>query len=417
MENFAPLTAATWRPEAWQAGASVPADPPSGQDFQSLLEQIHTAPTTTASSTHSAASSAPSAASSPAARAAVPAPAYTVRGGDSLNSIVQQLAREQGVQLSAEQTHRYALELAQSNRISDPNRIRPGQSLQTAGLFSNLPSGNVGSSVGSSVANTDVPAPKTATAAVQTQQWLAQRPVAGNRTPSTFSAPQLNRAIPHARTLPGNASAHPVLQQTLERAVARGFIPADEKSAVEGKILQLAQKYRFAPDDFARMTLMESDGMNPKASNQRCHGIIQFCDGPNRGAASVGMAQQPKAILGLSVYQQLHLVDTYFDEVKLGRQDGPTTLDDLYLTVLQPAARQEKQAHVPLNILGPQARALHVDADTRQPITRQSIVDGLLRHTREKLGQMFSPPPPARAAAAVQVSQTDVPGAQDKRVR
>jgi len=119
----------------------------------------------------------------------------------------------------------------------------------------------------------------------------------------------------------------------------------------------------------------------------------------------------------MSVYQQLHLVDTYFDEVKLGRQDGPTTLDDLYLTVLQPAARQEKQAHAPLNILGPQARTLHVDADTRQPITRQSIVDGLLRHTREKLGQMFSTPVGPRTGTTVQISQTEVPGAQDKRVR
>ncbi len=389
MENFAPLSATTWRPEAWPESAGALPDSPSAQGFHALLQQMNPAPV------------APAAASP---RPALPS-SYTVRGGDSLNSIVQQLAREQGVQISAEQTHRYALELAQSNRIGDPNRIQPGQRLQTAGLFSAMPAG------------TEVPAARTTAPAVQTQTWLAQRPVSGQRIPSTFSAPQLNRAIPHARATPAGGAAHPVLQQTLERAVARGFIPADEKSAVEGKILQLAQKYRFAPDDFARLTLMESDGMNPKASNQRCHGIIQFCDGPNRGAATVGMAQQPKAILGLSVYQQLHLVDTYFDEVKLGRQDGPTSLDDLYLTVLQPAARQEKQAHAPLNILGPQARALHVDADTRQPITRQSIVDGLLSHTREKLGQMFAPPPPARTSAPVQVSQAEVATTPDKRVR
>jgi len=402
LENFAPLTATAWRPENWPANATAPADTASGQDFQSLLEQIHGTPAAAGTS-----ATTPTSASS--ARTAPPASTYTVRGGDSLNGIVQQLAREQGVQLSAEQTHRYALELAQNNRISDPNRIQPGQRLQTAGLFS--------APFSASVASTEPAATRAAAPTVQTQNWLAQRPVLGNRTPSTFSAPQLNRAIPHARGSSGSGQAHPVLQQTLDRAVARGFIPADEKSAVEGKILQLAQKYRFAPDDFARMTLMESDGMNPKASNQRCHGIIQFCDGPNRGAATVGMAQQPKAILGMSVYQQLHLVDTYFDEVKLGRQDGPTTLDDLYLTVLQPAARQEKQAHAPLNILGPQARTLHVDADTRQPITRQSIVDGLLRHTREKLGQMFSTPVGPRTGTTVQISQTEVPGAQDKRVR
>ena len=59
------------------------------------------------------------------------------------------------------------------------------------------------------------------------------------------------------------------------------------------KIIQLSQEHRFAPDDFARLTLMESDGMNPKASNNRCHGIIQFCDGPDRGAASAGFGANP----------------------------------------------------------------------------------------------------------------------------
>ena len=42
---------------------------------------------------------------------------------------------------------------------------------------------------------------------------------------------------------------------------------------------------------FARLSLMESDGLNPKATNERCHGIIQFCDGPARGAATVGFAR------------------------------------------------------------------------------------------------------------------------------
>jgi hypothetical protein len=96
-----------------------------------------------------------------------------------------------------------------------------------------------------------------------------------------------------------------VLSQTLDRAVNRGFIPKVEKQDVYNKILQVANKHNFAPDDFARLTLMESDGMNPKASNSRCHGIIQFCDGPDRGAASAGFGANPKAILGHSVLQQL----------------------------------------------------------------------------------------------------------------
>jgi hypothetical protein len=239
------------------------------------------------------------------------------------------------------------------------------------------------------------------------QEWLARRaqPLGPSPQASALLSPQTQRAIrtTAASPSPSGAGQHPVLAQTLERAVARGFIPPQERQAVQDKILQLAQKYRFAPDDFARMTLMESDGLNPKASNQRCHGIIQFCDGPNRGAATVGFAQQPRAILGLSVYQQLSLVDTYFQEAGLGKQ-GPASLDDLYLTVLQPAARQEKQPHVPLPILGPQARDLHVGADTSQAITRQSIVQGLLKNSRDKLSQLLGQGMPPRPPGA-QVSQ------------
>ena len=82
----------------------------------------------------------------------------------------------------------------------------------------------------------------------------------------------------------------------------------EEQQAVHDKILQLASRHGFTPDDFARTTLMESDGMNPKASNGSCHGIIQFCAGGNRGAASAGYGQNPKEILNLSVLDQLDLV-------------------------------------------------------------------------------------------------------------
>jgi hypothetical protein len=130
---------------------------------------------------------------------------------------------------------------------------------------------------------------------------------------------------------------------------------------------------------------MESDGMNPQATNTRCHGIIQFCDGPARGAAEVGFGQSPKSILGLSVYQQLHLVDTYFDKVGL-KKEGPVPLDELYLAVLQPTARGEKRPEEPLGIPGKQAKYLYEGRDPQAPITRTSITQGLVQNAADRLG-------------------------------
>jgi len=149
----------------------------------------------------------------------------------------------------------------------------------------------------------------------------------------------------------------------------------------------LADRYRFSPDDFARLTLMESGGMNPQASNGHCHGIIQFCDGPARGAASVGYKNNPRDILGLSLLKQLDLVDRYFSQAGLGQNNeaAKISLDELYLTVLTPAARSEKRRHVALDIAGPQASYLHVDRDRQKPITRESITQGLYAYTNTLL--------------------------------
>jgi hypothetical protein len=182
-----------------------------------------------------------------------------------------------------------------------------------------------------------------------------------------------------------NGSAYPILQKTLDRAVDKGFIPPQDKQAVHDKILNLARQFKFAPDDFAKVTLMESDGMNPKSTNNRCHGIIQFCDGPDRGAASAGFATNPKAILNQSVLQQLDMVGKYFDQTGL-KNAGPTHLDDLYLTVLTPSAKNETRTDVALNIAGPQAAHLHVNKDNRAPITRDSLVKGLHQNALDKLG-------------------------------
>ena len=297
---------------------------------------------------------------------AQPANVKVIQAGDTLTSIVKEQALLQGVKLSASEEFRWAQNLATDSGIQNPNAIFPGQKIQLQNMLNQWQAG-------------------------QTQpQNLAQTSLKGSPAIAQDKIETVtvtaNRSVP---ALPkGNyitAVAHPVLSQTLDRAVSRGFIPKVEKQDVYNKVLQVANKHNFSPDDFARLTLMESDGMNPQATNTRCHGIIQFCDGPARGAAEVGFGQSPKSILGLSVYQQLHLVDTYFDKVGL-KKEGAVPLDELYLAVLQPAARGEKRPEEPLGIPGKQAKYLYEGRDPQGPMTRTSITQGLMQNAADRLG-------------------------------
>ena len=293
----------------------------------------------------------------------------SIKPGDTLTSIVREQAQISGVKLTPSEEFRWTQALATDSGIQNANAIFPGQKIHLQNMLNQWQAG-------------------------QTQpQGLAQNPnIAGNTTTA-----KANEAIPTIvvtaarptnslqKTNYINAVAHPVLSKTLDRAVARGFIPKVEQQDVYNKVLQVANKHKFSPDDFARLTLMESDGMNPQATNTRCHGIIQFCDGPARGAAEVGFGNSPKSILGLSVYQQLHLVDTYFDKVGLKKQ-GAVPLDELYLAVLQPAARNEKRPEEPLGIPGKQAKYLYEGRDQQAPMTRASITQGLLQNAADRLG-------------------------------
>ena len=198
-------------------------------------------------------------------------------------------------------------------------------------------------------------------------------------------APTVESARPLAFE-PTRAAGHRVLERMLDRAVAKGYIPQREVGDVQRRILDMAREHKFAPDDFARVAMMESDGLNPRATNGNCHGVIQFCSGPDRGAASVGYGKNPERILKLSVLDQLDLVDRYFEDTALG-QFKPASLDNLYLTVLFPAAREERQMHKALPIPGPQARALHVGGNQESPITRASLRKGLIEHATTKLQQ------------------------------
>ena len=295
-----------------------------------------------------------------------PANVKVIQAGDTLTSIVKEQALLQGVKLSPSEEFRWAQNLATDSGIQNPNAIFPGQKIQLQKMLSQWQTGQT------QPQNLAQTSPKATPA-------IAQNKIETVTVTASRSVPTL----PKGNDI--NAVAHPVLSQTLDRAVNRGFIPKVEKQDVYNKVLQVANKHNFSPDDFARLTLMESDGMNPQATNTRCHGIIQFCDGPARGAAEVGFGQSPKSILGLSVYQQLHLVDTYFDKVGL-KKEGAVPLDELYLAVLQPAARGEKRPEEPLGIPGKQAKYLYEGRDPQAPMTRSSITQGLMQNAADRLG-------------------------------
>ena len=329
--------------------------------------------------------------------------------GDTLIGMVREFAKARGQTLSPAQEFRMAQKVASANQIADPNRIFVGQKIDLAVLEGDMPTTTaafVPAAHSMPAAQSGFRLQTPAQLALSTQAALARGQTAWPSPPATSAPAALQAPAEATGALP--AGDHPVLVQTLDRAVAKGFIPSGEKNAVYDKILSMASNHGFAPDDFARMTLMESDGMNPRASNQRCHGIIQFCDGPARGAASAGFGGNPKAILDLSVHKQLSLVDKYFDDVGL-KSKGPAGLEDLYLSVLNPASRSQSRADVPLNIPGPQARSLHVDRNSAAPITRQSIRQGLLQNAAERLGNLLPPSLRQQAQRAQQYVQNNLP--------
>jgi hypothetical protein len=339
----------------------------------------------------------------------------TVDAGDTLIGMIRDVAKAKGQSLNSAQEFQLAQQVAQANGIGDANRIFTGQKIDLSVLepaLAALGTAGAGRGLPATAINLALPpanANATAAAAVLQNTVRMQTPVqmAMSRNSEVTMPRPLHSTVP-ATFDPSTSLAHPVLVKTLDRAVAKGFIPPAEKAAVYDKILDMSQNHGFSPDDFARMTLMESDGMNPRASNQRCHGIIQFCDGPARGAASAGYAANPKAILDLSVHTQLSLVDKYFDDVGLKTQ-GPAGLEDLYLSVLNPASRAENKLNAPLNIPGPQARSLHVGSDSSAPITRQSIRQGLVQNAAARLGQMLPPSLRQQAQRAQQYVEDTLP--------
>ncbi len=275
-----------------------------------------------------------------------------VQRGDTLVSLTRNYLGEGASQLSQRQIYDLARSIAKENGIRNPDRILPGQQINMA-----------------TAAGMPAAAPLSTLAALRMRQGGTEG----------IQSVKMSADSPRIGS--------PVLEKTLARAVSKGYVPADEERAVRDRILQLATRHGFSPDDFARTTLMESDGLNPRATNGSCHGIIQFCAGGNRGAASAGYAKNPKEILGLSVLQQLDLVDRYFADTRL-KDYGPASLDNLYLTVLTPNARAETRADAPLNIAGRQAAYLYEGRDPSGIITRNSIIHGLKQNARDRLSDV-----------------------------
>jgi hypothetical protein len=328
-----------------QMGVQVAAREPVGAGFQALLQQAGNSNSPTAE--------------------------VQVQRGDTLVGLVRQWHRERGADVSDAQAYRQALQVARAQGIDNPNLILPGQRVRLDGLVIQE------SSVGK--------APKATAVALQ---------------PAAATLMQGLR--------PGPVGPHGVLDKTLQRAQDKGYIPPQEVAAVRQRVLQMAQTFGFAPDDFARVTMMESDGFNPEANNGRCFGVIQFCSGRGQGADSVGMAERPREILRMSVLEQLDLVETYFKDTGLDRMGPRVGLADLYLTVLTPAAREVRGLNTPLNIAGEQANMLYVGGRRGNAMTRNSILQGLHALTNQRLGlteqqaqRQLSPAQRQQFAAAV----------------
>ncbi|MEY2620779.1 MAG: hypothetical protein RIT26_599 [Pseudomonadota bacterium] len=280
-----------------------------------------------------------------------------VQKGDTLVGIVRQQFKSLGLPTDARLAYREALQLARDNGIANADQIRAGQSVQIAGLQSRLTANNT-------------------LQALQERMATLAKPTTTAPAPSAAEATQAteNTALAPASPAPNRT----LLDQTLGRAVEKGYLAGSEVTKAQQKINALAQQFGFDPDHFAMLTLIESDGMNPQASNGRCHGIIQFCEGESKGAASVGMAGRAKQILGMGLVQQLDLVERYFNDIGMPNGGKKMGLDDLYLSVLSPAVRQETRRHVALPIAGRQAKELYVRGAPPMGITRDSIVHGLM---------------------------------------
>ena len=308
---------------------------------------------------------------------------HEVQKGETLTHIALRSMKKEGLKIESRGIMQTALKLAEFNGIKNPNLIIPGQKIDLSIIKSNsLISKNM---INSSFNKSELPyLSDSKSTLTSSQQQSKQNKVI---TLDAFQPASKNIAALELENTQ-NKQQNLVLNKTLNRAVDLGYISNSEITKAKEKIFSMASRFKFSPDDFARVALMESDGFNPKASNGNCFGIIQFCDGNGRGAASVGLSHDPEKILELNVPDQLDLVSQYFEDTDLNKFK-PASLDQLYLTILSPASRDVLNVNEPLSIPGPQATALHVGGLKNAPITKASIVKGLIGHAKNTLSNHF----------------------------
>ncbi|MFM1856191.1 MAG: hypothetical protein RLZ83_1500 [Pseudomonadota bacterium] len=292
-----------------------------------------------------------------------------VQRGDTLWGLVGQRLATQGQAASAAAIQQAVTVVAAANGIADPDRIYAADVVDLSVL--------------------------------DRQAALAIRVRSAAPAPSAPGLP----ARPVAQTGDLGAGANALLDATLDRAVRKGYLPAEHRIQVRDRVVEMASRLGFAPDDLARVALVESDGFDPSASNGRCFGVIQFCEGAGRGADSVGYAGRAAEIASQPVLAQLDLVERYLGDVGVGAQGRRVALDDLYLAVLMPAARAQTDPNAALGIPGRQARVLHEGMDRDRPITRRSIVAGLNLQAQRALGRTDEPVSTAAAAGHEAASQ------------
>lgn len=187
-----------------------------------------------------------------------------------------------------------------------------------------------------------------------------------------------------------------LLTKTVDRAIGKGWIPSIDRENVINGIEQLASKYGFNSDSFAVLTHIESYGMNPASFNSiNCAGIIQFC--PDRKGSTIkrigGTNYDTLAIKRMSILQQLSLVDKYFEGLIPASKRNNIDLGHLYFYVLYPAvaAQYDKYSYtddlkVINKALEKQADKLYVGNNKRNPMTKQSVIQGLLSVAEGNLG-------------------------------
>lgn len=183
-----------------------------------------------------------------------------------------------------------------------------------------------------------------------------------------------------------------VLNKTLDRAVSKGWVPANEVQSIKSKIEQLGSKYGFLADDFATVTHIESYGMNPRAWNgnsRRCAGVIQFCPdagGDGQTKTIGGRRYNTVNIREMSLLEQLNLVDSYFNEVISPSQRNNIDLGNLYFYVLYPGIgaryRNFPNDKAINDLVGQQASTFYRNG----VMTKASVVDGVKRQAEINLG-------------------------------